>query len=152
LKKIKLTKKGALALADELNAAVEKVRGLADLPSRRERTKSPALHHFTTENWQHEVLDAKVPVLVDFTATWCTPCKAFTPIIERVAKAHPEVKVGKLDLDESEAIANKYHIQSVPTLLVFIGGKSVGGQSIGTCPQAEVNKFLEQAIKKGKKG
>jgi thioredoxin 1 len=84
------------------------------------------IHHFTDENFEAEVLKSDVPVLVDFTATWCGPCKALAPIVEKVAdELHGKVKVGKLDIDAAPMITRKYGVRSVPTVIVFKGGAKV---------------------------
>ena len=89
------------------------------------------VHMFNSDNFDSEVLKSDLPVLVDFTATWCGPCKALAPIVEKVADDYAgKVKVGKLDIDESAAIAQKYGIRSVPTVLVFRGGQKTG-QHVG---------------------
>jgi thioredoxin 1 len=78
---------------------------------------------FNEQNFDAEVLQSSVPVLVDFTATWCGPCRALAPIVEKVAdELAGKVKVGKLDIDEAPAIAGKYGIRSVPTVLIFDKG------------------------------
>ncbi len=82
---------------------------------------------FTTGNFEAEVLKSDVPVLVDFTATWCGPCKALAPVVDKLADEYQgKIKVGKLDIDENSAIAQKYGIRSVPTVLVFRGGQKAG--------------------------
>lgn len=79
---------------------------------------------FNEANFESEVLKSDVPVLVDFTATWCGPCRALAPIVEKVAdEFQGKVKVGKLDIDESPNVTAKYGIRSVPTVLVFQGGE-----------------------------
>jgi thioredoxin 1 len=79
---------------------------------------------FNEKNFDAEVLKSDKPVLVDFTATWCGPCKALAPIVEKIAdEFEGKVKVGKLDIDESPAVTAKYGIRSVPTVLVFQDGQ-----------------------------
>lgn len=86
---------------------------------------------FTKQNFDSDVLKSDTPVLVDFTATWCGPCKALAPIIDKIADEYAgKVKVGKLDIDDSPEIAAKYQVRSVPTVLVFKGGQKVG-QNVG---------------------
>jgi thioredoxin 1 len=81
------------------------------------------VHEFTADNFETEVLQSDLPVLVDFTATWCGPCKALAPIVAKIAdEFQGKVKVGKLDIDASQTIAHKYGIRSVPTVMVFRGG------------------------------
>ncbi|MFO0593078.1 MAG: thioredoxin [Polyangiaceae bacterium] len=86
---------------------------------------------FNEQNFASDVLGSDVPVLVDFTATWCGPCKALAPIVEKIADEFPgKVKVGKLDIDENPDITAKYGVRSVPTVIVFKGGQK-SGQHVG---------------------
>src|SRR5262245_60075152 len=85
---------------------------------------SKNVHAFNQKNFDTEVLQSDVPVLVDFTATWCGPCKALAPIVEKLAdEFQGKIKVGKLDIDDSPEITAKYSVRSVPTVIVFKGGK-----------------------------
>lgn len=93
------------------------------------------LVHLNDLNWKEEVLDSKVPVLVDFSAVWCGPCKHLSPIIQKLSdELAGKVKVGKLDIDESPATGAKYGIRSVPTVAVFVGGE-VKAQKVGAVPR-----------------
>lgn len=88
---------------------------------------------FTTANFNEEVLNSDKPVLVDFWATWCMPCKMLAPIIEDLAKDATDFVVGKVDIDQNPELAQQYRVMSIPTLLVFKNGKvtasAVGVQS-----------------------
>ncbi len=100
------------------------------------------VHEFTDGNFASEVLSSSVPVLVDFTATWCGPCKALAPIVEKVAdEFEGKVKVGKLDIDANQDITRKYGVRSVPTVLVFKGGEKIG-QHVGLTTQEKLVKLL----------
>lgn len=86
---------------------------------------------FNEQNFSSEVLGSDTPVLVDFTATWCGPCKALAPIVDKIADDFVgKVKVGKLDIDANPQVTAKYGVRSVPTVLVFKGGQKVG-QHVG---------------------
>lgn len=85
---------------------------------------SKNIHAFDEKNFEAEVLNSPLPVLVDFTATWCGPCKQLAPIVEKLAdEFEGKIKVGKLDIDASPAITAKYGIRSVPTVLIFQAGE-----------------------------
>ena len=82
------------------------------------------VQHFTDENFDKEVLSSDVPVLVDFFATWCGPCKSLSPIIEQIAQEHEtELKVGKVDVGKQRELAAKFKIFSVPTVMLFKDGE-----------------------------
>ena len=89
----------------------------------------------TDANFQKEVLNSDKPVLVDFWAVWCAPCKMVAPVVEELAKEYDgKLKVGKLDVDSNQEVSMKYGIRSIPTLMVFKGGKVVE-QIIGAVPK-----------------
>jgi thioredoxin 1 len=99
--------------------------------------------HLTSANFEVEVLRASEPVLVDFWATWCPPCRMIGPAVEALAGEYAgKAKVGKLDVDESPDLAQRYGVQSIPTLLVFKDGRVVE-QRIGALPKAEMARMLD---------
>ncbi len=96
----------------------------------------------TTENFEKEVLNSEVPVLVDFFATWCGPCKMMSPIVEELAKEMKgKAKVYKVDTDEEQNLAIKYGIMSIPTFIVFRNGEPVG-KAVGMRDKEELVKLL----------
>ena len=95
------------------------------------------------DNFEAEVLKSKIPVLVDFWATWCGPCKMLAPTIAKIAEEKAgTVKVCKLDVDEEPEIAAKYRISSIPTLKVFKNGEVVKS-SVGVQPKAAIEALLD---------
>jgi thioredoxin 1 len=96
----------------------------------------------TDTNFEQEVLKSTEPVLVDFTATWCGPCKALAPIVEKIAEESVgKYKVGKLDIDDAPGITQRYGIRGVPTVLVFKGGEKVD-QHVGVTNRETLLKML----------
>lgn len=97
--------------------------------------------HVDDNNFETEVLQSEVPVLVDFGATWCGPCQRQLPIVEKFANEQVAVKVCKVDIDDAPAVASKLGIRGVPTLMLFNEGKSVGSK-VGLTSLAEITNFV----------
>ena len=97
----------------------------------------------TKENFEGEVLNSDKPVLVDFWATWCGPCRMLAPIIEEIAEENDSVKVGKVNVDEQPELAVQFGIQSIPTLILFKNGKAVD-TSLGYVPKAQIEDMLNR--------
>lgn len=101
---------------------------------------------FTDANFQDEVINSDVPVLVDFYADWCGPCKMIAPIVEQLAGEYEgKAKIGKLDVDASQAIAQQYRVMSIPTLLIFKGGQVVD-TIVGAVPKNQLEAKLNAAL------
>ncbi|MBC8215791.1 MAG: thioredoxin [Candidatus Marinimicrobia bacterium] len=101
---------------------------------------------FTSENFDSEVIKANQPVLVDFWAEWCGPCKAIAPTINAIAKEYTEkVKVGKVNVDQNQQVAMQYGIRSIPSLLIFNKGKVVQ-QIVGAVPKESITKLLDETL------
>ena len=95
----------------------------------------------TKENFEQEVLQSTKPVLLDFWASWCGPCRMLSPIVDEVAEERTDVKVGKVNVDEQPELAGQCGVMSIPTLLVFEQGKLVR-QAVGARPKASVLDLL----------
>ena len=97
-------------------------------------------------NFESEVLQSEKPVMVDFYAAWCGPCKMITPFLEEISEEmEDEVKICKLDIDESIDIAQKYGVISIPTLIMFRDGKEVA-KKVGALPKPEIEEFINSNL------
>jgi len=100
----------------------------------------------TKDNFKQEVLDSSVPVLVDFGAAWCMPCKMMDPVLEKVAEDFSgKVKIAKINVDEEQELASQHNIVSIPTLLVFKGGEIVD-KKVGAVPRPVIDGLLGQHL------
>jgi thioredoxin 1 len=105
-----------------------------------------SLFHVNDKNFGQEVLNSDLPVLVDFWAAWCGPCRAISPLVEELAKEFSgKVKVTKLNVDENPAIPSQYGVRGIPTLILFKGGKILD-QIVGAVPKAKLVAMIEKAL------
>ena len=100
-----------------------------------------AVINITEENFEAEVLQSDKPVLLDFWAVWCGPCQIMAPIVDEVAAERGDIKVGKVNVDEQGKLAARFDVMSIPTLMVFKGGRVVHS-SVGVRPKEEVLALL----------
>lgn len=103
-------------------------------------------HKFTTDNFDNEVLGADIPVLVDFYADWCGPCKMMAPVIEQLAEEYDgKLKVGKCNIDEEEAIRARYGVMSIPTMKIFVKGEEAASM-VGAMSKEELEAQIKEVL------
>jgi len=104
------------------------------------------------ENFENEVFNSETPVLVDFWAEWCGPCRALAPVIEEIAEDYDgQVKVGKINVDENPGAPAAYEIRSIPTLIVFKDGAAVD-RVVGALPKSQITELIDTALELKKTG
>ena len=107
---------------------------------------SDAILDVTAQNFDQEVLKSDTPVIIDFWAAWCGPCKALSPVVDEIAKQYQgKVKVGKMDVDKNQATPMRYGVRGIPTLLVFKGGQ-VREQIVGFVPKETIEKAIDKSL------
>jgi thioredoxin 1 len=106
---------------------------------------SEKVHTFGDDNFETEVLQSNLPVLVDFWATWCAPCKAIAPVIDTIADEYDgKVKVGKVNVDDNPGTPGKYGVRGIPTVILFKDGKVVD-QVVGAVPKSQLEALIKKA-------
>ena len=107
---------------------------------------SEAIIEVSDSNFESEVVKSDVPVLVDFWAPWCGPCRAIAPIVEEISSSYEgKIKVGKMNADENQATTMKFGIRSIPTIIMFKDGEAVD-QIIGAVPKGEIERVVEKSL------
>tara|TARA_Y100001954_G_C15252769_1_gene333631 strand:- start:26 stop:352 length:327 start_codon:yes stop_codon:yes gene_type:complete len=104
------------------------------------------IHHVTDSSFETEVLESQTPVLIDYWAEWCGPCKMIAPILEEIAKEYDgKLKVAKINIDENQGTPPKYGIRGIPTLMIFKGG-AIEATKVGALSKTQLTEFIDSNI------
>ena len=107
---------------------------------------SEKISEFTDQNFEKDVQKSNLPVLIDFWAVWCGPCKAIAPVLEEIATEYAgKIKVGKVDVDKNQNTAMKYGVRSIPTLLLMKDGEVIN-QLVGAVPKSNITNILDDIL------
>lgn len=101
-----------------------------------------SIFHITKNNFQEEVVNSDKTVLLDFWADWCVPCKMIAPVLEEIAKEHPEIKIGKINVDQEQELAVQFQVMSIPTLILMKEGKIVN-QTVGLQSKSDLLELVD---------
>lgn len=139
-----------MAMANYLNDVINKAKlaekNLDDLVEIAQEEIMSVPVEITDKNFKEEVLESETPVLVDFWAAWCGPCKMIAPVVEEIANDYDgKIKVGKVDVDRNQYAAAQFGIRSIPTLLVFKNGEVVD-QIVGAVPKPMITQKLDKVL------
>lgn len=97
----------------------------------------------TNKNFHEEVVSSAKPVLLDFWAPWCGPCRKLSPVVDQIAEENPHIRVGKVNVEEQRELAEQFHIMSIPALILLKEGKQVAA-SVGVKPRAAIEEMIQQ--------
>ncbi len=107
---------------------------------------SDAIIELSDSTFESEVVNSDVPVLVDFWAPWCGPCRAIAPLVEEISSSYEgKIKVGRMNVDENQSTTMKFGIRSIPTIIMFKGGEAVD-QIIGAVPKGEIERVVDKSL------
>ena len=106
--------------------------------------KTMATVEITSSNFEEEIVKSEKPVLVDFWASWCGPCRMLSPVVDQIAEENDGIKVGKINVDEEQELARQFKVMSIPTLILFKNGEPVA-QTVGVQPKEAILSMLQKA-------